>query len=77
MNVIIRRSEIDGKIIAPPSKSFTHRAVVAASLAKGKSMIYNYLSSDDTEKIRTIAAKAVQEMEPVIKIIRELEELKL
>ncbi len=37
-----------GDIIAPPSKSYTHRAFVIASLADGESEINNYLNSGDT-----------------------------
>ena len=40
--------ELRGRIRAPPSKSYTHRAVIAASLAKGKSRIHQPLISEDT-----------------------------
>lgn len=43
----ILKSEINGKISAPPSKSYTHRAFFSASLS-GKSEIKNPLVSDDT-----------------------------
>jgi len=33
MNVLIDRSEIAGTIPAPPSKSYTHRAIAIASLS--------------------------------------------
>jgi 3-phosphoshikimate 1-carboxyvinyltransferase len=39
---------IDLRVTAPPSKSFTHRALVAASLARGSSVIADPLVSDDT-----------------------------
>ncbi len=39
---------IDLDITAPPSKSFTHRALVAAGLARGSSTIQDPLLSDDT-----------------------------
>ena len=45
----ISRGEINGRIAAPPSKSFTHRAIVTASLAEGTSTIINPLASDDTD----------------------------
>jgi 3-phosphoshikimate 1-carboxyvinyltransferase len=41
-------SKVGGKVSAPPSKSFTHRAVILASLAEGKSVVGNPLLSDDT-----------------------------
>ncbi len=47
MDVVIGRSEIDGKAVPPPSKSYTHRAFIASSLSK-KSKVYNALLSEDT-----------------------------
>ena len=41
-------SEIGGVVKAPPSKSYSHRAVILASLAKGKSKLYDMLYSEDT-----------------------------
>lgn len=40
---------LQGKINIPPSKSLSHRAVIAAGLAEGKSRIENLLYSDDIE----------------------------
>jgi len=40
---------VDGEVTAPPSKSHTHRAVLAALLACGRSIIVNPLYSGDTE----------------------------
>ena len=47
MNVIIKPSKLSGDIIIPPSKSLSHRAIIAASLAEGKSTISNVLYSKD------------------------------
>ena len=44
MNVIIKPSKLEGDVIIPPSKSLAHRAIIAAALAKGKSIITNVLS---------------------------------
>ncbi|MFQ5975404.1 MAG: 3-phosphoshikimate 1-carboxyvinyltransferase, partial [Candidatus Hydrothermarchaeales archaeon] len=42
MDAKIKRSKIlEGFVKAPPSKSYTHRAIIIASLAKGKSVIKN------------------------------------
>ena len=41
-------SNIDVKLKAPPSKSYTHRALFVAALAEGKSKIIDPLISDDT-----------------------------
>ncbi len=54
MKAIIRPSVIGGTISAPSSKSYTHRAIILASLASGKSSIHNPLISEDTR--HTIAA---------------------
>lgn len=40
--------ELGGVVIAPPSKSYTHRAMVISSLAKGKSVVKSPLASGDT-----------------------------
>ena len=47
MNVTIKPSSLAGDIIIPPSKSLSHRAIIAASLAKGKSKISNVMYSND------------------------------
>lgn len=46
--VIEGTSGIGGRVIAPPSKSYTHRAFIIASLAEGDSVIESPLLADDT-----------------------------
>lgn len=41
-------SKVGGIVKAPPSKSYTHRAVIIASLAHGTSKLYDPLASEDT-----------------------------
>ena len=41
-------SQIGGVVKAPPSKSYSHRAVILASLAIGTSRLYDMLYSEDT-----------------------------
>ncbi|MGA9085791.1 MAG: 3-phosphoshikimate 1-carboxyvinyltransferase [Methanoregula sp.] len=49
MNVTLpQRHGIDLTVAAPPSKSFTHRALIAGALARGTSTILHPLASDDT-----------------------------
>ena len=48
MKLRITPSSVTGEVSAPPSKSYTHRAVILASLATGESIIDNPLLSDDT-----------------------------
>ena len=48
MSCEIEKTSIYGKIICPPNKSYTHRALLLASLADGKSIIKNILYSSDT-----------------------------
>jgi 3-phosphoshikimate 1-carboxyvinyltransferase len=45
---VSRVQELKGTLTAPPSKSYTHRAFVVASLAEGESRIENYLHAGDT-----------------------------
>ena len=49
MKAIISKSEIKGKVAAPPSKSYTIRGLMCAALTRGESQIVNPLNSDDTE----------------------------
>lgn len=48
MNAIITPSAVHGTVAAPPSKSYTHRAILLATLAHGTSHLYNLLLSADT-----------------------------
>lgn len=47
MNVRLSPSKLSGNVVVPPSKSLSHRAIIAASLAQGKSTITNVLFSKD------------------------------
>ena len=47
MKVKVYPSACGGEIKIPPSKSMAHRAIMCASLAKGKSVISNIAYSDD------------------------------
>lgn len=42
------KSEISGTVKAPPSKSYSHRAIILASLAEGTSKLFDMLFSEDT-----------------------------
>ncbi len=45
----VRKSGVRGSISVPSSKSHTMRAILFASLAKGRSVIWNWLKSSDAE----------------------------
>ncbi|MBI5046468.1 3-phosphoshikimate 1-carboxyvinyltransferase [Candidatus Micrarchaeota archaeon] len=55
LNLLIRKSILidsdtdptNEPLRVPPSKSYTHRAIIAAALSSGKTVIKNYLQSDD------------------------------
>ena len=49
MKATIGKGASGGTVAAPPSKSYTIRALFAAALADGESYIHNPLISDDTE----------------------------
>ncbi|MBR6447226.1 MAG: 3-phosphoshikimate 1-carboxyvinyltransferase [Methanomicrobium sp.] len=50
MEITVRKqADINATFTAPASKSFTHRAIIAASLAEGRTTIRNPLFSEDTE----------------------------
>ena len=54
MNCKIEKSTLNGKIICPSNKSYTHRAIFLAALSDGKSIVKKILRSNDT--IATINA---------------------
>ena len=47
MNVLITPGRLSGSVTIPPSKSQSHRAIIAASLSKGKSVLNNVVLSED------------------------------
>ena len=50
MDAIVEKTDsLKGVVSAPPSKAYTHRMVIAASLSNGTSKIFNPLVSDDTQ----------------------------
>lgn len=55
---IIKANLCSGTISAPPSKAHTLRAIIIASLAKGRSVIHNALIAEDQE----YAMKAMQQL---------------
>jgi len=57
MQIKISSSTISGSLIAPPSKSYMQRAVVAAMLANGQSILLDPCNSDDSKNMISIAKK--------------------
>jgi len=50
MDVTVENTDhLEGVVSAPPSKAYTHRMLIAASLSNGASKIFNPLISDDTQ----------------------------
>jgi len=54
MNCKIQKSKLNGKIVCPSNKSYTHRAIFLAALSDGKSIVKKILRSNDT--LATISA---------------------
>lgn len=46
-NIQISPSTLNGEVNIPPSKSISHRAIIAAGLSEGKSYLSNIILSDD------------------------------
>lgn len=46
--MLIKNKLLQGQVNIPPSKSVSHRAIICAALAKGKSIISNLILSEDT-----------------------------
>ena len=56
MNVRISRSRIRGRVRAPPSKSYTHRAILAAGYAESAVIIDPLISADTQATMRAVEA---------------------
>lgn len=48
VKITVKKSQLNGKISCPPSKSYSHRAVVISTLSNGVSILENVLFSRDT-----------------------------
>ena len=73
MNLKVKNiSNVGGEVKAPPSKSYSHRAVILASLAKGTSKLYDMLFSEDTissiNVCKTLGAK-ITEKEGYLEVV--------
>ncbi len=57
--------DVDLTITAPPSKSYTHRALIAGALGRGRTVVINPLDAEDTHltlaALRALGVQAVQE----------------
>lgn len=62
MNYVkITPNKLEGNVVVPPSKSLSHRAVIAAGLSKGKSVVDNIIFSEDiTATCRAMEALGVK-----------------
>lgn len=47
MNVTIKKGLANGTVSAPPSKSYSHRMIICAALAEGKSVLTGFTDSQD------------------------------
>jgi 3-phosphoshikimate 1-carboxyvinyltransferase len=72
MKTRVQRSTIHGELIAPPSKSYTHRAVAIASQAKRSDILYPLISGDTQATINAARSLgATVEIEHEKKIVVE------
>ena len=72
MNLKIKNfSKINGAVKAPSSKSYSHRAVILASLAEGKSKLFDVLYSEDVlstiRACKALGAKIDRKKEIILK----------
>ena len=54
-------SGVDLTFTAPPSKSYTHRALIAGALADGKTTLFRPLEAEDTQ----LTAGAILELRAI------------
>jgi len=50
MNIEVTASTLHGSVVAPSSKSLSHRAIIVAALAHGTSILTNALQAEDIEQ---------------------------
>ena len=62
------KAPVEGEVKAPPSKSYTHRALFIALLAEGRSNVENVLISGDTKA----TINAVRKFGGKIKNLKEI-----
>lgn len=72
MNVeLTGAAKLRGEITPPPDKSISHRAAIFSSIARGRSVIRNYLRAGDTlttlEALRALGAEVQEDGEIIIK----------
>src|SRR5215216_543441 len=48
VEIVVKKSQLSGRLSCPPSKSYSHRAIVISSLSNGVSNLENVLLSLDT-----------------------------
>ena len=64
MDLMIKSSELSGEVEAPPSKSYSHRALITGFMTKQRCILNNLLSSDDIDStingLKQLGAKFVR-----------------
>ena len=57
MNLTVFPSKLSGSVLIPPSKSFSHRAIFAALLCRGESVLKNVALSNDIKSTLNVVEK--------------------
>ena len=57
MNLTVFPSKLSGSVLVPPSKSFSHRAIFAALLCRGESVLKNVALSNDIKSTLNVVEK--------------------
>ncbi|MCR4651845.1 MAG: hypothetical protein K5662_08845 [Lachnospiraceae bacterium] len=57
MNLYVTPGQLNGRLTAPPSRSYAHRYIICAALSRGTSIIHNFVPNDDL--ITTLEAMKV------------------
>lgn len=70
MDIRITPAFFKGEITVPPSKSISHRALICAALAEGKSVLHNVLDCEDTkatiDALNALGAKIITDSGDII-----------
>ena len=77
--ILTATEKISGEVLIPPSKSYTNRALIIASLTEGKVKIINPLISDDTRAMIDCLKELgieIQEEEDLVRVIGSVKDIK-
>lgn len=70
MTLVVHPGRVQGRVVAPPSKSYTHRALLLGLLAEGETRVLDALASEDPratlEAVEALGARVRREGDAIL-----------